>query len=175
MNATLEYKLVEADMEAFFRHHASHAPYIVARNRRMRWIWGGLLVLLALAYYYQSLVGGSIAFLALAITFLLFYDRLNRWWYIRHNRGLNMAPDGPRLGATKLELTDGHFLFELPEGSTKLKLSAIRRIDESDSHYFIYLGPFSAVVVPKFDHQADDFINALRGALLGRLPRDALV
>jgi hypothetical protein len=53
---------------------------------------------------------------------------------------------------------------EAPEGSSKLELSAIRRIDESNSHYFIYLGPVSAVVVPKAGDQAENFINALRGA-----------
>jgi hypothetical protein len=163
MSATLKYELGQADMEAFFAHHASHAPYILARNRRMRWVWGGLFALLALAYFSQSL-GGGLTFLALAIVFLLFYGRLNRWWYIRHNRRLNTGPDGPRLGTTKLELAGGHLLVEAPEGSSKLKLSAIRRIDESNSHYFIYLGPVSAVVVPKAGDQAENFINALRGA-----------
>jgi hypothetical protein len=163
VSTTLEYELGQADMGAFFAHHASHAPYIVARNRRMRWIWAGLFALLALAYFSWS-PGGGLAFLALAIVFLLFYGRLNRWWYVRHNRRLNTGPDGPRLGTTKLELAGGHLLVEAPEGSSKLDLSAIRRIDESDSHYFIYLGPVSAIVVPKAGGQAESFVKALRGA-----------
>lgn len=164
MSTTLEYKLGHADMEAFFEHHASCAPYIVARNRRMRWIWGGLFALLALAYSSWS-PGGAFAFLVLAIVFLLFYGRLNRWWYVRHNRRLNTGPDGPRFGITRLELSGGHLLVEAPEGSSKLELSAIRRIDESDSHYFLYLGPVSAVVVPKADGRAESFVRALRNAV----------
>jgi hypothetical protein len=161
VSATLEYELGQADLEAFFDHHASHAPYIVARNRRMRWVWAGIFTLLALAYSTWS-PGGSIAFLALAVVFVLFYGRHNRWWYVRHNRRVNAGPDGPRLGHTKLELASGQLAVEAPEGSSKLNLAAVRRIDESDSHYFIYLGPVSAVIVPKAAAQADSFVRALR-------------
>jgi hypothetical protein len=161
MSVTLEYELGQADLEAFFEHHASHAPYIAARNRRMRWVWAGIFTLLALAYSTWS-PGGSVAFLGLAVAFLLFYGRLNRWWYVRHNRRVNAGPDGPRLGQTKLELAGGQLLVEAPEGSSRLDLAAVRRIDESDSHYFIYLGPVSAVIVPKAVGTADAFVRALR-------------
>ncbi|WKZ79758.1 MAG: hypothetical protein QY327_10470 [Fimbriimonadaceae bacterium] len=162
MSATLEYELGQADMEAFYAHHATHAPYIVAHNRRMQWIWGSVFALLALVYFSKSLAGGF-AFLSIAIAFVLLYGRLNRLWYISHNRRLNSGPDGPRYGTTNLKLADGYLLVEAPVGSAQFELSAIRRIDESNSHHFLYLGPASALVVAKALNQTESFINTLRG------------
>ena len=163
MSVAIQYQLDSKDMEAFFRHHASHAPYIVARNQRMRWIWSGLFALMALLYFLSSLKGG-LAFLALAVVYLLFYGRLNRWWYVRHNRRIHSGPDGPRLGPVKLELVGEHLLVEGAEGSSRLQLSAIRRVDESESHYFIYLGPVAAVVLPKSAAGVEAFLEELRSA-----------
>jgi hypothetical protein len=129
----------------------------------MRWIWGGLFALLASAYGSWSLAG-TIMFVMIAVIFLLFYARVNRWWYIRHNLRINSGPDGPRFGATKLELAGGQLLVEAPEGSSKLDLSAIRRIDECDTHFFIYTGPVSAIIVPKLGSQAEVFIRSVRSA-----------
>ena len=163
MSATLEYELDQADLEAFFTHHASHAPYILSRNRRMRWIWGVLFALLALAYASWS-PGVSVAFAIIGVALLVFYGRLNRWWYIRHNLRINAGPDGPCLGAMRLELAGGQLLIEAPEGSSKLELSSIRRIDESDTHFFVYMGPVSAIIVPKLGGQAEAFVQSVRTA-----------
>jgi hypothetical protein len=129
----------------------------------MRWVLGSLFALLALLYLAES-PSGSLALLTLAILFLAFYGRLNRWWYVRHNLRLNAGRDGPRLGTTKLGLVSGKLLVEAPEGSSKLELSAIRRIDASHSHFFLYLGPVSALIVPRAGDEAEAFIQALRSA-----------
>jgi len=163
MAPTFQYELGPADMEAFFVHHAAQAPYLAARNRRMRWIWGVAFALLALVYASRS-PHTSIALLAFALAYLPFYGRLNRWWYIRHQRRLFAGPDAPRLGAMTLELADGQLLVAEPEGSARLELSAIKRIDESASHYFLYVGPAAAIVVPRRPDGADGFVQALREA-----------
>ncbi len=162
MGPTLHYELRREDLEAFFRHHATHAPYIVTRNRRWRWVWTVLLGLLGLVYWRLTPVGGFL-FLALAVLAFLFYARLNAWWYVRHNRRVNLGADGPRLGAVQLELAGGRLRAEFPEGASELDLSAIRRIDESVSHYFIYLGPVTAAIVPK-SPEAEAFLEAVRAA-----------
>jgi hypothetical protein len=166
LNSTLEYELGHSDLEAFFTHHAHHAPYIVKRNRRMRWIWAAVFTLTAAAYAPVS-PAGALVFAVIAVTFLAVYGRLNRWWYIRHNRRLNAGPDGPRLGHIRLERASGQLLVEAPEVSSRLELSAIRRIDESDSHYFIYMGPVSAIIVPKSGTRGGSpaaFVQSIREA-----------
>ncbi len=104
----------------------------------------------------------------MAAVYLAFYGCLNRWWYVRHNRRLNAGPDGPLLGLTKLELSAGQLHVAAPEGSLTLDLSAIRRIEESESHYFIYLGPVSGIIVPKSGTRGADpvtFIASLQQKL----------
>jgi len=166
MDTTIEYELDRSDLEAFFAHTAEHTPYFVKRNRRMRWFWGAAFGVIALLYA-RSSPAFSVVLASFAVLFLAFYGRLNRWWFVRHNRRLNAGPDGPRLGHTKLELCPGELAVETPEGSARLALSAIRRIDESDSHYFIYMGPVSALVVPKSTDRGDPigtFIRSVREA-----------
>jgi hypothetical protein len=164
MNATLEYDLGPGDLEAFFIHHATRAPYITSRNRRMRLLWGGLGALVAVAYARMSVWWG-IAFTVLLVTFLALYGPLNRWWYVRQNLRLNAGPDGPRLGAMRVRLdSPGQLLVEGPEGSSRLALSAVRRIEESASHFFIYTGPAAAIIVPKQAGRALAFMEALRVA-----------
>jgi hypothetical protein len=46
MSSTIEYTLTREDLEAFFAYHAEHAPYVVERNRRRRWIWAGIFAVL---------------------------------------------------------------------------------------------------------------------------------
>lgn len=130
----------------------------------MRWVWFGTFALLALVISFES-ISGSVVFLGLSVISLVFYVRVNRWWYVRHNRRINAGPDGPRVGVTKLELADRHLLIDAPEVSANLELSAIRRIDESHSHYFIYLGPISAGIIPKVAYDAESFVQALRDAV----------
>ena len=161
---TLDYELEASDLEAFFAHHAKNAPYLVSRNRRMRWIWAGLFALLAIVIYETRSRAEGVSLGILAAIYLLFYGRLNRWWYVRHNRRLNSGPDGPRLGPVKLELEGGKLVITAPEASSQIELSAIRRIDESDAHYFIYLGPASAGIVPKRSRGAQEFVRELRSA-----------
>jgi hypothetical protein len=167
LNWAIDYELGQSDLAAFIAHHAEHAPCIVKRNRRMRWIWAGVFALTTLASAPSSPTG-AFAFATVAVVFLVFYARFNRWWYVRHNRRLNAGPDGPRLGHTKLELRSGEIAIEAPEGSSKLSLSAIRRIEESDSHYFIYLGPVSAIILPKSGTHGDQpraLVQSIRDAL----------
>jgi hypothetical protein len=163
MDAHLEYELDQGDLEAFFEHHATHAPYIRARNRRMRWIWGGVFALLALAYASRWPAAG-LAMLVIGAVFLGFYGSLNRWWYVRHNRRINAGPDAHRPGATRLGIAEGRLHIEAPDGSSQLEMTAIRRIEESGAHFFVYTGPASAVIVPRLDGRAEEFVQALREA-----------
>lgn len=166
MDSTIEYELDRSDLEAFFAHTAGHTPYLVKRDRRMRWIWAAVFGAIALLYARLS-PAFALVFAGLAVIFLAFYPRLNRWRFVRHNRRLNAGPDGPRLGHTKLELCPGELAVETPEGSARLALSAIRRIDESESHFFIYMGPISAVILPKSAAQggaAGAFVQSIRNA-----------
>ena len=116
MSKTLQYDLNQQDMEAFYAHHVAHAPYLVARYRRLRWTSSGIFVLIALAYL-PLRSSGTAVFLVLAVVYFVFFYRIHHWSYVRYYRRVNAGPDGPRLGAVKLELTDHDLLVESPEAS----------------------------------------------------------
>ncbi len=161
---TLEYELGQRDFEAFIVHHAAHAPYIVKSNRRMLWVWGGLFALVTLVMAQRSPAGG-VAFATINIISLSFYGRLNRWWYVRRNLQMFAGPDGPRFGATRLELGPDRLHVDVPGGRSEIELSAIHRIDESESHFFLYLDPVAAIIVPKSGDGVDGFVQALRSEM----------
>ena len=136
ISKTLQYELNQQGMEAFYAHHVAHAPYLVARYRRLRWTSSGIFVLIALAYL-PLRSSGTAVFLVLAVVYFVFFYRIHHWSYVRYYRRVNAGPDGPRLGAVKLELRDHDLLVESPEASSRINLSAVRRIDESDSRYYL--------------------------------------
>jgi hypothetical protein len=65
----------------------------------------------------------------------------------------------------KIELAGSQLLVAAPEASSRIELSAIRRIGESDTHYFIYIGPVAAIVVPKARAGSQEFVSSLRTAM----------
>lgn len=158
----VEYDLDASDLRAFFVHHARHAPHIVKRNRRMWWVWASILAVLVFIYGQVSLLFAAVSACAGA-ALLAVYGPLTRWFYVRHNCRLNAGPDGFRLGRMTLELDGDRLLVDGADGSSRLELSAIQRIEEGPSHYFLYLGPAAAIIVRK--HGVDsvgEMIRALR-------------
>ena len=160
---TLNYELTSEDLEAFFQHHARHAPYITKRNTRMRWLWAACLALLSVGFVERSPARAA-GILALAAVFAALYPSLNTWWYVRHNRKLNAGPDAPVLGAVTLLLDGEHLVAEAPEGSSTLELSAVRRIEESSEYFYIYTSPIAALIVPKRYAEAAAFVASLQAS-----------
>ncbi|MAE62144.1 MAG: hypothetical protein CMJ49_12410 [Planctomycetaceae bacterium] len=169
MTVALDYQLTAADLDAFAVHHAAHAPHLRRHNQRMRWVYAIVFGLIAVGYA-QFATTGAVIFAVIAVIYLIFYARFNRWWVVRHSRRANAGPDGPTLGPIQLRLTDDQLLIDEPEGNARLAVTAIRRFDESDTHHFIYLGPSAALIVPKAVDGAADFIQALRDGVAARTP-----
>lgn len=122
------------------------------------------MLVVALGLWVESPVFG-LGFLGVAAAFIVLYGPLNAWWYVRYNRQLNASQDAQVVGRTRLELENGQLSIEAVEGSSTMKTSAIRRIDESDSHFFIYFGPSIAQIVPKSVVQSEQFVQCLRAQM----------
>jgi len=159
----LEYTLNHGDLDAFFAHHADHAPYIRARNRRMRWLWVGLFGLFAILLY-ESSKTMSLACGALAVAYLLFYVPLNRWWYVRHNHRLNAGQESLATGRVRLSLQGSQLLVDGESASSTFQLSALQRIESSATHYFLYTGPAMALIIPKVGGEAEALVRSIRDA-----------
>jgi hypothetical protein len=166
VTSPLHFEITPRDLEAFASHHAAEAPHLVGRIRRMRLVWAGVFGLIAWEYSKTS-VSGALGFLVVGAAYLAAYGPLNRFLYVRQNRNLNNGPDAPRLGPVTLRFEAGRLEVEATQGSSTLQPSAIRRVTESPTHYFLYLGPTSAIIVPKTGVTGGDpgaFVRAVRVA-----------
>jgi hypothetical protein len=128
----------------------------------MRWIWAGVLGLIVAAYALVN-TSGALFMAVVAVVYLALYAPLNRWWYVRHNIRINK--DGaPGLGSVKLSFDGDELKVEGEDMSTNMKPSAIQRIDTCPSHHFLYIGPVSAIVIPRYAMEVDTLVQAVRGA-----------
>lgn len=164
---TLEYELTRADLDAFATHHAAHAPDLAQRIRRMRFVWAVVFAVIAVEYGRISPVG-AVGFGALGVAYIALYGRLNRFLYVQQSRGLKRGPEVPGVGPVTLTLMSGALLVDGRAGQARVALSRIRRVEESPSHYFVYVGPTAGLVVPRAGVATGDpeaFVRALRAAL----------
>jgi len=159
----LEFTLKDDDLDAFFVHHVSNAPHLVSRNRRRRWIWFGIFALLAVLLYPSS-SPAALVFSIAAMAYLLFYEPLNRWWYIRHNRRINSGQPNLARGHVRVALSGDQLHVEGEHASTVFALTAILRIEESTTHYFLYTGPSMAIIIPKLRSNTETLIQSIRDA-----------
>ena len=159
----LEFTLRDDDLDAFFAHHAVHAPHISARNRRMRWIWFGIFAVLAVLSYRTS-SPAALVFGVSSIAYLLFYIPLNQWWYRRHNHRVNSGQRSQATGRVKVTLKGDQLHVEGEHASSVVALAAILRIEESTTHYFLYTGPSMAIIIPKLGSDAATLIQSIRRA-----------
>jgi hypothetical protein len=155
---TLDYDLTRADLDAFATHQAAIAPHLVARIRRMRLVWAVVFTVIVWEYAKIS-PAGALGFAAVGLAYLAAYGPLNRFLYARQNRRLNRDPEAPRAGHVSLELT------------TSLRSGAIRRVDRSPAHHFVYIGPTSAIIIPRSGAvrgDPDAFVDGIERTLAGR-------
>ncbi len=97
----------------------------------------------------------------MAIIVVVSYVPFARWWYVLHNRRVNRTAANTSLGFKRLFLENRQLTLQGLETTTTLKPSAIQRVEESVTHYFIYIGPMQAIVVPKYSEQVSSFMEAL--------------
>ena len=53
------------------------------------------------------------------------------------------------LGNTKFLTSDDGFIIQEPESESKAKWSAIKKFEETEDHYYLYLTTVSAIIIPK--------------------------
>jgi hypothetical protein len=91
-----------------------------------------------------------IMFGGLSILWIIFSPK---WLFKRTlNKTKKMMEDGDNsgiLGLHKIILNDEGIIHTEPESEQKIKWSGIKKIEESDSHYFLYNTAVSAIIIPK--------------------------
>jgi len=129
----------------------------------MRVVWAVVFAIIGIDYARTSGLG-ALGFTAVAIAYLVLYGPINRYIYLRQTRGVRQR-HAPGVGRVVLGLSANALTVDGSNGTVRLEYAAVRRIEESPTHYFLYVGPAAAIVVPrdrvaKGDPEA--FVHALR-------------
>ena len=158
MTPVVEYVLGPADDRAFFAHHARHAPHRLAAERRVLIAGSALLAPLVLAVHWLAPLLALPVFVA-ATALLALWRPLSRWSFVL----CSVRESAAQHGLVRLELAGDDLVLPGRDGPFAIPVAHVLRIDESATHWFVYLEPTSAIVLPRSAPGAA-FVRALGAA-----------
>lgn len=167
----LEYDLTTDDFVALNLHAATTSPTIQTSRARSR-VWGsvgvfvgGLLLVGLEGSWLEALVVASLG----SAVFWFVWPPTWSWFLTRNVRRLARAGGLGVPGRCRLWIDEDGVHDQTPTGSSSVAWSGVVRLDETDTHAFIYVGPVQAYVIPRRigEPAVQAFINAAR-VLIGR-------
>jgi hypothetical protein len=155
---TITCNLTDADYRAFRRH-------VMFRYRKIHWLYGALLVLLLALTWFGGkpeetvtdkiylLIGSAFIFGGLAAAFLFVL------WLVGRFTGTRFR--GPT-GQHVFEISDDGLTESSVNGKVETRLAAIRRVDETQTHFFVISSAGIGHVIPKRELQSADALRTLQ-------------
>lgn len=93
---------------------------------------------------------GVIIFGVVSILWVAFYPkRLKKRTLAKTKKMIEEGDNTGILGMHKLTLNDEEIIHIEPESEQKIKWKGIKKLEESDTHYFLYNTAISAIIIPK--------------------------
>ena len=162
-------KLGETDFLTYQLYAASKSERI-KKKRRLSWItYTVLWFSFAFLFHLSGQYGIRNILLLVALFYLIFLPLRLREHYKNHYLNNIREHYKNRFGVESEIWFDNDFLFESdPYAFTKIKLSAIKQINEIPSHIFIKLKYGPVVIIPKSITDLNKFKQELQ-AIAGRL------
>ena len=155
--AELDYDFGEDDLVAFVDHHVRNAPAVLRGVNRTRWVLGvGFLA--AAALFANISLPLAVVYFAFGATAAGLWPAYVRWRWKRSNltqyrSHKNLAT----FGHTKLKLFEGALISSNSFSTSSFRTDAVERVEQSESHLFLYLGPFQALIIPRLRVHADKY------------------
>ena len=159
---TINCNLTESDYRAFRR-------YVMFRYRKVHWYYGVILIsLLALVWFSNEpgtqvpkkiagLVGVLVVWLIFIALFAVGSKLLTRFTGGRFRGSL-----GPHV----FEIGEDRFVESNSEGRKETTLAGLKRVAETDSHFFVLSKAGAGYVIPKRDLQSYDALYELQRRVL---------
>jgi YcxB-like protein len=146
----IEYRVEDGDIVAFLDHHSEHSAAAREIRRRQTYGYAILITILVLVLWF---FGG----MALAIAILVLGPVWVAWWPARARRlarkqAAALYPEGPNPmfdGPHVLRLDEGGLVSIAPGAESRMPLTNIQRVVETEDHLFVYVGSIQAFVVPR--------------------------
>lgn len=151
----IRYDVTLDDVVALNHHHIRHSPFVRRRMTFLRWLLPGVLLAYFLAVATVRSPTPAMAvwmpagWVAVSVVWMLVFPRLMRWKSARQVRqlyaeGKNQGMVGPH----ELELTGDELIHRSSVSESRLRCSAIERVDTDGGYTFLYVSATSAHIIP---------------------------
>lgn len=150
MNISTSYLLTEADYLAFSLYNASTSKRI-KKNARKEWFLVTLsFFLLACCFMYDSNSSRFFIFLGINILVSVLFPFYSKWRYKKHySMHIKELWEGRSGLVSDISFTDDTVEIKNETEVSKVNLSQIREIHETEKYYFLQQAPGYALVIPK--------------------------
>jgi len=155
---SINCNLTESDYRAFRR-------YVMFRYRKMHWFFAAILIsLLALVWFSNKpeatltekiagLIGVIVMWCVLMLVFVVVWKLFTRFTGGRF-RG--------SIGPHTFEIGEDTFAESNTQGRQEVRVAGLRRVAETDLHFFVITNTGTGYVIPKRDLQSLDELYALQ-------------
>lgn len=156
----IEYKIHEQDFLEFQLFAASKSDRI-NKKKRDSWILLTLGSIVAAFYFYLNQNNPmAIYFGLVAIACGLFYPKYFRWRYKKHFQTYIRENYSKRFGESEIiEITTDSIFSKDKTGETKINLSEIEKVDETNNHFFLKISTGHSLIIPKNELSETDALR----------------
>ena len=147
----IEFTISEDDIVALSEYRAQTSPYLARQRRELSYhapFWVAALGLLA-AFFLHSWIPLAVGVAAGAVWAISLPAFLTRTRRESVRRILAEGENRALFGKSIAEVTPDGLRLETDGSTAQVAWSAIERVEETDSHCFIFTSAVSALVIPK--------------------------
>ena len=147
----LEYQIDEQDFLDFQLFTASQSDRIRRKMLNEQLLLTLIYAILAGSFYFFYNILLTISFGIISILCGLFYPKYFRWRYKRHYKTYirdNYANEFGEFG--HIEINDNTIFSKDKIGESTLNISEIKRVDETEKHFFVKITASTSLIIPKY-------------------------
>jgi YcxB-like protein len=147
----LEYTLNEKDLLAFNEHQLQDAEHVQRALRRNQAIVPGIIVVIALFYwFYYEDVFSAMYIALIGVAWGLLVPVYIRWNLISQIKAKYSDEEKERiLGDYALRVQPNHLVEISKDGEVKTAWADVLRLETTKNYAFIYLDVDSAIIIPR--------------------------
>jgi len=145
-----KYKIEENDFLDFHIFTASKSKRIRKKKNKSWLLLTISSAVVAIYFYLNYNTPLAVYFGLVAVVCGLFYPKYFRWRYKRHYKTQIAENYSKRFGQIEtLEITENQILSKDKTGESKVNLSEIEKVDETNSHFFLKISAGMSLIIPK--------------------------
>ena len=155
---TLTFNLDIHDWMAFQKHYLDHSKEFRRTKRIIAWVVPLVMSFFVVIDLYKGEFNiiSAVVLSAFAVAWLLLYPkRLTSRTLKKAKKMIEEGDNTSFLGPQELVLTEEGLLIKLKDSEQKMGWKAIKKIEQTDAHLFLYNSAISAIIIPKLKLHAD--------------------